>query len=236
MVVAVMKQGQQLERGFFNARSRDRELVALVSRHGLMRVEQVQEAMGCGRTATYRRLARCQERGWIERRAIAGLPFTVLLATRSGLGYAGIGLPVASVSPALVTHMLRCTSVGVGLERKHGSDRRVLTEREIILEETISGEPVASVPVGSFRGRPKMHRADLAVEHGNGLLAVEVELTPKSPARLRRIVKAWAGAVRAGHLAAVCYLCEPGQTYRAVERAIASVGAEGLVAIQEVAR
>lgn len=229
-----MKQGQ-LERGAFNARSRDRELVALVGRHGVMRVEQVQEAMGCGRTATYRRLARCEERGWIERRAIAGLPFTLIIATRTGLGYAGLGLPVASVSPASVNHMLRCTSVAVGLERKHGPDRRVLSEREIILEESISGEPLASVAVGYFRGRPKMHRADLALEGEDGLLAVEVELTPKSPARLRKIIKAWAAAVGGGQLAAVCYLCEPGQTYRAVERAIASVRADGQIGIQEVA-
>lgn len=228
-----MKQGQ-LERGAFNARSRDRELVALVGRHGVMRVEQVQEAMGCGRTATYRRLARCEERGWIERRAIAGLSSTLLVATRTGLGYAGLGLPVASISSASVNHMLRCTSVAVGLERKHGPDRRVLTEREIILEESISGEPLASVAVGHFRGRPKMHRADLALEDEGGLIAVEVELTPKSPARLRKTVKAWAGAVGAGQLAGVCYLCEPGQTYRAVERAIASVGAGSRIVIRGV--
>jgi hypothetical protein len=115
-------------------------------------------------------------------------------------------------------------------------DRRVLTEREIALEEAISGEPVASVQIGSFQGRPTMHRADLALEDEDGWIAVEVELTPKSPARLRKIVDAWAGAVRSGQLAAVAYLCEPGQTHRAVERAIASVGAEGQVAVQEVPR
>jgi hypothetical protein len=61
-------------------------------------------------------------------------------------------------------------------------------------------------------------------------IAVEVELTAKAPQRLEAIVCAWreATCVREVH-----YHCAPGQTRRAVERAILRAGAGGRVAIGE---
>ncbi len=234
MVVAVKK----IEARYAQERGatgwRDRELVWLVGRHGAMTVEQVMRAMKLGRTITYERVARCLEGGLIERTSIPGVSPAILHATRQGLSYARLGLPVIGISPASIEHLLRCTSVAVLLERKLGPER-LLTEREIVLEEQIEDRPIASVQVGVFRNRPKMHRADIAWERDEGgLVAVEVELTPKSPARLRGIIKAWAGEVRAGRLGEVHYLCEPGQTYRAVERAIQSAGAKNVIGLREV--
>lgn len=218
-----------------SGQSRDRELVRLVGRHGAMTIEHVMMAMKCGRTASYRRVARCVEGGLIERCAIPGVSSTVLIATRAGLSYAGLGLPVAAISPATITHTLRCTFLAIRIEQLH-PESRLFTEREIILEESIRGKRIASVAVGRFRGRSKMHRADLLVEsegeNGERLLApVEVELTPKSPARLRGIIAAWRSAVVAGRFPLVQYSCAPGQTRRAVQRAIASAKAKGAVAI-----
>jgi len=216
-------------------RSRDRELCCLIGRHGAMSVEQVMAAMDCGRTVTYDRVARCVEGGLIERVAIPGVSSTVLCASAAGLRYARLGLPVAKVSATNIEHLLRCTDAAIRVEKKLCPER-LLTEREIRLGEQIEERPIASVQIGMFQGRPKMHRADLAWENTEGkLIAVEVELTAKSPARLRRIITAWAGAVRKGRLAGVHYLCEPGQTYRAVERAIASAHAKDAVGLLEVA-
>lgn len=214
-------------------RSRDRELVRLIGRHGAMTIDQVQEAMDCGRTVTYGRVARCVEGELIERTSIPGVSAAVLHCTRAGLRYVGLGLPVASVSVASIVHQLRCAQVGIQIEKKLGPNR-LLTEREIVLEEQIEGQPVASITVGYFRGQPRMHRADLAALAKKGTIAVEVELTPKSPARLRGIIEAWASEVRGGGLVAVHYLCEPGQTYRAVERAIRSAGAKKAIVLDEV--
>jgi len=234
MVVAMKKPEGMIaqERGANGCR--DRELVRLVGRHGAMSIEQLQKAMDCGRTVTYGRVARCLEGSLIERSTIPGVSPAVLHATANGLRYARLGLPVATISAASIEHLLRCTSVAVALAKELGPDRLLLTEREILLEEQIEERPIASVQIGMFQGRPRMHRADLAWEGENGLVAVEVELTPKSPARLRGIIEGWAAEVSAGCLSEVHYLCEPGQTLRAVERAISKAAVRGGVFAQEV--
>jgi len=65
------------------------------------------------------------------------------------------------------------------------------------------------------------------------VVAVEVELTPKSPGRLVAIMLAW---YEAGWVSGVHYLCEPGPTRRAVERAVLKMQAGRKVAISEVPR
>jgi hypothetical protein len=219
---------------------RDREMVSLIGRHGAMTIEQVMRAMDCGRTATYRRVARCERGRLVERCLIPGVEPSILRATREGLRYAGLGLPLAAISPALIGHTVRCASAAICLGEKVGHEN-VLTEREIVLEEQIAGKPIASVKIGMLEnGLPRMHRADLAVFSGSGTLAIEVELTPKAPARLRGIVKAWMRAINSGAVAEVHYLCAPGQTFRAVERAVKSVGGSGgpiaVLNVEEVVR
>ena len=82
---------------------------------------------------------------------------------------------------------------------------------------------------------PRKHRADLAVLGEEGTIAIEVELTPKSRPRLEAIIGAWcAAAMGDGDLAEVHYLCAPGQTHNAVERAVEKVGAASIVAVIEL--
>lgn len=78
-----------------------------------------------------------------------------------------------------------------------------------------------------------MHRADLAVLTEGGRIAVEVELTPKSPRRLQALMRSWRWAVGSRVVAEVHYHCAPGQTRKAVERAVAKVHAEEFIAIGE---
>ena len=224
-----MEQAQLQEREPLRAQSRDRELVRLIGRHGAMTIEQVMKAMRCGRTASYRRVARCVEGGLIERLAIPGVFSAVLIATRAGLSYAGLGLPVAKVSPATVTHTLRCASLAIPTER----EQRVLTEREIVLSEQLEGRRIASVRVGSVHGKPRYHRADLAILTEEGTIAAEVELTPKAPARLQKIIAAW---YRAPYIHRVEYLCVPGQTHRAVQRTVKKLRAQEKILVRELSR
>ncbi len=115
-------------------------------------------AMGVGRTASYRRVAACIERGLLDRLDLLRGEPSLLRATRDGLRYAGLGLPVAAVSPGSVDHWLRCASTSLRLSREFAPER-ILTERELRLVEQIEARPIASAQVGEMPdGRPRLHR------------------------------------------------------------------------------
>jgi hypothetical protein len=214
-------------------RSRDEELVRYVGRHGLVAMRHVMDSLGVGRTAAYRRVAACVDAGLLERIDILRTEPGLLRATRDGLRFAGLGLPLAQVSPGTVEHHLRCATVARRAERRYGPER-VLSEREIRLAEQIEGRRIAAAELDESRGRPRLHRADLAIRAEQGMIAVEVELTPKAPWRLQKLMRAWKWEVLASNVAEVHYLCAPCQTRRAVERAIENVSAESQIAIAEV--
>lgn len=75
----------------------------------------------------------------------------------------------------------------------------------------------------------RLHRPDLIVI-GQQLEAIEVELTPKAPRRLDKIVRGWARAVALGQYKRVRYLCSP-RTLPLLERALMRTSAgEAVVA------
>jgi len=214
-------------------RCRDRELVRYVGRHGAVTIEHVMAAMGVGRTAAYRRVAACAERGLLERIDLLRSEPRLLRATRDGLRYAGLGLGVAVVSPGSVDHWLRCATVAQELTREFGAEQ-VITERELGLAERIEGHPIASAQVGLLPdGAARLHRPDLAVLAQAGSIAVEIELTAKSPRRLERIIRGWR---RAQWVKEVRYYCASGGARRAVERAVRRVRAEQRIEILEAPR
>lgn len=212
-------------------RCRDRELVRYVGRHGVVAIEHVMAAMGAGRTATYNRVAACIEAGLLERLDLLRSEPRLLRATRDGLRYARMdGLSVAVPSPGSADHWLRCATTAQLLGRHFGDDR-VLTERELILAEQIEEAPIASAKVGEWLdGSPRLHRPDLAVLTEEGTIAIEVELSAKSPRRLKGVIRAWR---RASWVSEVRYYCEPGATRRAVERAVKEMRAEERVHLFE---
>ncbi len=219
------------ERKSATRRAGDRDLVRFVGNHGIVSMRNVMDMLGVGRTAAYRRVARCIEQGLLERVAVLREEPVVLRATSAGLRWAGLGHSVATVSPATIGHGLRCVEVA----RRLATDFegcRILTEREIALEERIAGRPVASAKLGEHpSGAPRLHRPDLAAVNERGVVAIEVELTPKAPQRLAAIMRAWR---RANWVAEVRYNCEPGPARRAVERAVHETRCEGRVLIGEV--
>jgi hypothetical protein len=248
-------------------RSRDHELVSYVGRHGVVSIRHVMAALGVGQASAYRRVAACIDRGLLERLQLLRREPNLLRATRAGLSYAGLGLPVAVVSTGAVDHWLRCASTAAQLVDEFGPER-VITERELRMMERLEGRPVASAKLGELpSGHPRLHRPDLVVlpvghpliskfpypsapqgpssprtqggwqgertdscvtrsrptedtgmrSGPEALIAVEVELTPKAPQRLLRIIRAWRGT---DCVAEIRYLCQPGATRRAVDLAI----------------
>ena len=149
----------------------------------------------------YRRVAACAERVLISRVAPLRDELSLLVATREGLRYAGLGLPVAVVSLGSVGHWLRCASAALSLGEGYGHER-VVSERELRFAEHWAGRPIASAKIGELpSGRSRLHRPDLVLlpegieriediprSHSPEQLptAIEVELTPKAPDDLSR--------------------------------------------------
>jgi len=214
------------------ALTRDGELVRFVGRHGAVSVEHVMAALGVGRTAAYRRVAACVECGLLQRLPLLREEPSLLRATRAGLRYAGLGLPVAVISPGAVDHRLRCATAALVLSAELGVDR-IVTERELRFAERTEGRPIASAEVGTLPGgAPRLHRPDLVVLEGERATAIEVELSAKAPARLDAIIRAWRRTVAARRIDGVRYLCAPGPARRAVERSVERTHAR-LVRIEE---
>jgi DNA-binding Lrp family transcriptional regulator len=202
---------------------RDRRLLRFVARHGCVFIEQVMRELGVGRTAAYRRVGACIEAGLLERIDLLREEPSLLRATRQGLRYVGLGgLRVAEVSPGAVDHWLRCTTHAQRIGAQFGHER-VRTERELVFAEQLHDGPLVSAVMGRLPNRkPRLHRPDLVFLADEGPIAIEVELTPKAPRRLEAIVRAWG---RTDRVWQVHYYCAPGQTRRAVERAIAKARA-----------
>jgi hypothetical protein len=201
---------------------RDRRLLRFVARHGIVSIDHVMREMGVARTAAYRRVASCIEAGLLQRLELLREEPSLLRATRQGLRYAGLGvLRVAEVSPGGLDHALRCATTAQRLGDRFGHER-VRSERELLFAEQLADRPLASAVMGRLPNRkPRLHRPDLVFLADEGPIAIEVELTAKTPRRLEAILLAW---YQASWVWQVHYYCAPGQTRRAVDRAAARVG------------
>jgi hypothetical protein len=156
-----------------------------------------------------------------RQRPLAEAP-ALYTVTRTGLRAADIrGLGPCRVSASNARHLIACAWVAAALERCY-PHQRVLAERELRRQESARGAELASARVGiGPDGRRLLHRPDLVLWPGvpedDGLpVAVEVELSLKSPRRLAGICRAWA---RCRCVAGTLYLTSP-EVGRAVERAV----------------
>ena len=140
-------------------------------------------------------------------------------------------------------HDLQLASLVVELEREYGPDS-ARTEREMRAAETPLGvtstaRPRFAVPLARASGQPeltparhpRLHFPDCAVigaadERREGVLAIELERTPKGRARLRRIVRAY---VAARHVSVVRYYAQGDRVRALIEREVTAQRAERLI-------
>ena len=210
---------------------RDRQLVEWIGRLGAVEVRQVGERFGVGRSVAYGLVARLIEAGLLERLALLQGEPALIRATADGLSFAGLGLRVAQVRLGELRHWTAVADVVLWAERAYGPEN-VITERELRFAEQLEGKPIASSVIGELPdARHILHRPDLVVANGERPIAIEVELTPKAPARLMAIVKAWR---RARHVERVIYFCLAGPTQRALEAAVRATHAGARVEVQEL--
>lgn len=205
--------------------ARDREIVAWVGRLGAAGATDVMVRFGLGRTAGYRRLVACVRRGLLEQvRLLHGEP-GLYVATRAGLRWSGLEeLGPCRVSVAAFEHWAACARLAAALG---AGGREVWSERDLRAAERAAGKLIASVRVGQSE---RLHRPDLVLAPGTEgeRVAVEVELSVKTPRRLEAICRGWA---RARHVSAVRYYAAPSPA-RAVARAARVVRAQDVIEIR----
>ena len=161
---------------------------------------------------------------------LAGAPALHVL-TRRGLRHAGRGeLEEVAISAAGFAHQLAVARVAAAL---HEAGEMVGGERELRAFERLERRPIASAAVGlASDGTTAWHRPDLVCWRTGAPIAIEVELTVKSPARLRTIVRGWA---RSRCVAAVVYYAAPAPQ-RALAAALRSEGAAARVLVLALER
>jgi hypothetical protein len=209
----------QLPGGGFRVTTRDKEIVRWIGRLRMVNAAQVAERFQLGRAVTYARLGGLVRLGLLDHTRIFHRAPGVYLATRPGLALVDLNIPPARVDLRTYTDDLEVAWLVLELEREHGPEA-VRTEREMRAEETplgvtSVGRPRVAVPLAGASGRleptPARHRRlhfpDCAVigaaaEGADGVLAIELERTPKGRARLRRILR---GYVAARHVSLVRY-------------------------------
>lgn len=97
-----------------------------------------------------------------------------------------------------------------------------LRGHEWVSDREMRSLPAWHVPV--IWSRRGAHRPDHGLRMGAGPIAVEVELTAKSPGRLRAILSGYENAIFDGRFAAVIYVCDDPAVARGVGRAARQVG------------
>jgi hypothetical protein len=198
-------------------------LMQWTARMGAVTAEALAVREGASVASARGRLRSLERAGWISRRRpLDGQP-ALYVATRAGLRASTLrGLHPSRVSASSARHLIVCAMAAAVLERCY-PDHLVLGERELRRDERERGLVLASARLGSGPGgEPLLHRPDLVLcpqppADGQSLpVAVEVELTIKSPRRLASICLAWA---RCRTIAGVLYLAPP-EVQRALQRAI----------------
>ncbi|MGA8337860.1 MAG: hypothetical protein WB761_24215 [Solirubrobacteraceae bacterium] len=203
--------------------SRDREIVNWIGRQGVVRAEHVMVRFSIGRTASYRRLHVLVDYGLVRRHRLLYNDGGLLTATAEGLRWAELD-QLPRISLALVPHMIASAALAAELEPRLVHET-LLSDREHRAAENAAGQPLASAILAPDRAR--LHRPDFALVGIDWVVAIEIELTLKTRARLERILR---GYLRNRDLASVRYYAAP-RIGEAVRRAAQAVGADRLLEV-----
>jgi hypothetical protein len=189
---------------------RDLEVLEFVARFGVVPREAVAIWAGTARAVTAARERRLREAGLVD--VIPGFGDTgrIVVCKRAGLrACCREELPTPRPSPATLIHSAACAHVAAQLER---DGHRVLSEYEIAAREQAERKRIYSAG-----RRERFHRPDLVLL-GDPPVAIEVELTAKSPQRLQDILRSWRWTLASKQFGSVRYICSP-RAFGPVERA-----------------
>lgn len=160
---------------------RDAEILRWVNGFGFASVDQIQRFMGIGTTAAYVRIRKLVEAGYLERERVLHGQARIHKATKQGVIAAGDAiLPLSTVNLGTFRHDLALVDLALHLEAKTGGVFK--PDRRIRHDEGLSG-------VGQLG-----HIPDGYLHMGSDKpIAIELELSVKSRARIQRIIDGYGG-------------------------------------------
>ena len=223
----------------FRITERDQAIVRFAGLQVAVEARQIAAWQQMDKAHVFRRCKRLVELGLLRQERVAHGRPGLYLATRVGLEFADLELPVAKLNLWSHAHAVELVWLFIELEREFGPGR-VLAERQI---RTLEGRAAWEAERSHQRHRPRyalagsggprsLHYPDLVVEGGGpqgGLLFVELELSVKAAERRREIVRSY---VRGSHVERVRYYAAR-DALAAMGRTVASERAGQFVELRE---
>jgi hypothetical protein len=213
----------------------DRELLAFIGEHRFVLPEQAQALLGSPEQDARTSLLELTDAGYLIAEAVlAGQPLAHR-STRMGLDAVGSRLRPLRIS--LTNYWHDVGSAWLWLAARNGAFGpmgEVVAERVMRSRDAKGpGDPFGVRLGGRGRdGRERLHYPDLLMVDARGRrLAIELEITTKSPEKRERILAGYAADPR---IAKVLYVVYDPLAARALSASVSRLGVSSLVAIQRV--
>jgi hypothetical protein len=200
-------------------------LLEWIARLGAVTAEALALRRGVGLATASTQLLTAERAGLLAcRRVLKGRP-ALFTPTRAGLRFAcEPDLSAVRVGATNANHLIVCAGVAAVLERRY-PDQRVQGERQLRRDERLLARPLASTRLRGGRHTAAAHHPDLVLwpllATAQLPVAIEVELTIKSPRRLREICEAWADCRCVAGIVYLATSTAAGPVARAIEAAAA---------------
>ena len=177
-------------------------------------------AMGWSEVAARSHARRLEREGWLARYAMTRGDGSLFVATRSGIAVAAVPVRAAGQpAPTCWAHHCAVAWMAAWLKLR---GHELLGPRELFSGDEWSGA-VSWQDRGGFKNTNP--RPDLIACHGGGgRIAIEVELTKKSAARLRAILSRHAMWRSLGQTGGVLYVCRDEDGCKRITKHAADVG------------
>ena len=182
---------------------RDAKVLQWVNGFGFASADQIKEFMGVGSTAAYVRIKKLVEGGYLTRERILHGQARIHKVTKKGVLASGDAvLPLSYVNLGTFRHDFMLVDLGLMLEKETGGS--FMPDRRIRHNEGLSG-------VGQLG-----HVADGYLHIGEeNPIAVELELSVKSRARIQSIIDGYGGNLAVKE---VWYYTDNKEVARAIEK------------------
>lgn len=186
---------------------RDGEVLKWVNGFGFASVEQIGKWMQAGKSVVYSRIKKLVEGGYLERERILHGQARIHKVTKKGVIASGDAvLPLKQVNLGTFRHDLMLVDLGIQLEQETGG--RFVPDRRIRHDEGLSGVgQIGHIPDGYL------------YQDNEKPVAIELELSVKSRARLKSIIEDYSGNLGVRE---VWYYTDQDEVARAIHKTIGS--------------